>query len=216
MAMPPMLFATNYGRGLSGSDDGLGFSLRPPKFVRKAARAVKRNITLKRVLIGGAIVGAAFIPGVAPAAMSLARGAGKYGVRAIKGTGRLVGKGARGIFGRKRKDVNKPGDDPTDTDSMDRPSGAPPGAADRSPGPFGPPPGDYSPAAPGASSAGGGGGGGGPVPSGAEPPDATEASATMTQPNGPGGFSAASLAVPAMIGLGAIALLSMNRHKARR
>lgn len=54
--------------------DGLGFSLKPPKFVRKAFTAVKKQITLKRALEAGAIVGGAMVLG--PAALAVAKGAG--------------------------------------------------------------------------------------------------------------------------------------------
>lgn len=84
----------------------LGFSLKPGRRLRKLASAVKRNVTLKRALIGGAIVGAAFIPGVAPAAMSVVRGAG--GV--VRGTARLVGRGAGSVVGLFRKSPSEPSD----------------------------------------------------------------------------------------------------------
>ena len=69
---------------------GLGFSLKPPKFVRKAATAVKRAVTLKRVLIGGAVVAGALVAGPAVAA-------------GLKIGARAVGRGAGGLlkFGKK-------------------------------------------------------------------------------------------------------------------
>jgi len=86
----------NYGPGLSGltrylagdEDSGLGFSLKPSKRLRKIGRTIKRNVTLKRALIGGAIVGAAFIPGVGPAALAAAKAAGRGAGRLLRATGR--------------------------------------------------------------------------------------------------------------------------------
>ena len=82
-------------------DEGtLGFSLKPPKAVRKAFKAVKKAVTLKRVLTAGAIVaGAALIPGALPLLAKGAVGAGKLAL----GTGRLAAKGVVGAarFGAK-------------------------------------------------------------------------------------------------------------------
>lgn len=87
---PRRTASANYQRA-----DGLGFSLKPPKFVRKAAKAIKKNVTLKRALIAGAVVGAAFIPGVAPAAARLLTAGGKV----VTGAGRLVGRGVKSAGG---------------------------------------------------------------------------------------------------------------------
>ena len=53
---------------LSNEPPGLGFSLKPPKKIRKAFTAVKKAVTLKRVLTAGAIVGGAIVAGPAAAA----------------------------------------------------------------------------------------------------------------------------------------------------
>jgi len=71
-------------------DDGLGFSLKPPKAIRKAAKAIKKAVTLKNVLKVGAIVGAAaLIPGALPLIAKGALGAGKL----VLGSGKLAAKG---------------------------------------------------------------------------------------------------------------------------
>lgn len=72
----------------------LDFSLKPPKWARKAATAVKRAVTLKHVLEAGAIVGGAILLGPAigvaarAAAPVLARGA-----TALARGGLAVGRG---------------------------------------------------------------------------------------------------------------------------
>ncbi len=69
---------------------GLGFSLKPPKWVRKLT--IKK--ALKPVLIGTAvIVGAAFVPGALPLLMKGVVGAGKL----VVGTGKGVVKGGTAI-----------------------------------------------------------------------------------------------------------------------
>ncbi len=80
---------------------GLGFSLKPPKKIRKAFKAVKKAVTLKRVLTAGAIVaGAALVPGALPLLAKGAVGAGKLAV----GAGRLATRGVVGAakFGAKQ------------------------------------------------------------------------------------------------------------------
>lgn len=97
VATPPMM-------PLALEAPGLGFSLKPPKALRKAAKAVKRAVTIKNVLKAGAVVGAAaLIPGALPAVAKGAIGAGKLIARGARGVGRgavgaerLVVRGARG------------------------------------------------------------------------------------------------------------------------
>lgn len=75
---------------LSGYD-GLGFSLKPPKAIRKAATAIKKAVTIKNVAKAAAVVGAAaLVPGLLPA---VAKGALAVGKAAVGG-GKLLGKGA--------------------------------------------------------------------------------------------------------------------------
>ena len=75
-------------------DDGLGFSLKPPKFIRKAATAIKKNVTLKRALVGGAIVGAALVPGLLPAAAKFAVGAAKAVQKGVSKVGGMLSRPA--------------------------------------------------------------------------------------------------------------------------
>ncbi len=68
---------------------GLGFSLKPPKAVRKALSKVKKAVTIKNVLKVGAVVGAAaLIPGALPMVAKGAVGAGKLLARGARGVGR--------------------------------------------------------------------------------------------------------------------------------
>jgi hypothetical protein len=60
---------------LAGYTDALGFSLKPPKFIRKAASAVKKAVTIKNVAKVAAIAGAvALAPVAGPAILA----AGKF------------------------------------------------------------------------------------------------------------------------------------------
>lgn len=73
----------------------LALSLKPPRFVRKIGSAIKRNVTLKRVLVGTAIVAGAVI--AAPIAAAAAR---KLVPLAVKGVGtgfRTLTNAGRGI-----------------------------------------------------------------------------------------------------------------------
>lgn len=223
--------SSNYGTGrmnlegftrtLAGCDDALGFSLKPPKFIRKAATAIKKNVTLKRALVGGAIIGAAFIPGVAPAAMAVARGAGSGAARA--------GRGLLSLFRGKPKPFG-PQETPEDqqarrdaqaaqaaedakriADAYRAAQGAGQPPPDSAPT-YGPSP--SGPSAGGTSNSGGGGSAPGPAPADAPLPDDTEVDASMVKPNGPEGFSAAS-AMPLLLGIGAILLLNRPRGKRR-
>jgi hypothetical protein len=77
-------------------NDGLGFSLKPPKAIRKAATAVKKAVTLKRVLTAGAIVGGAIVAG--PAALAIGKAVGGAAIRGVGAAGRFVGHEAAGLF----------------------------------------------------------------------------------------------------------------------
>jgi hypothetical protein len=210
---------------LSGGDDGLGFSLKPPKWVRKAATTIKKNVTLKRALIGGAIVGAAFIPGVGPAALAAARAVGGAAVRGISAVGRgIVGAGGaieHGVVGLFKKKAPKYGPFPDQPDQPDQgtpttpsgntpstPSGGGGGTPSGGGGTYGP-----SPDQGGGSSYGGGGGTYGPSPdqpspddgSDSEPvpmPDATATTDDTTTPPQAAG------ALPILLGIGTLALLA--------
>jgi hypothetical protein len=231
--------ASNYGTGqmnlrgfthtLAGCDDALGFSLKPPKFIRKAATAIKKNVTLKRALVGGAIVGAAFIPGVAPAALAIAKGAGRGAARAARGIASLfkpkVAPGSTPPTGPQET----PEDQKARQDALDAQAradaaaiiaaykatqggGAPP---DNSTPNYSPP--AAGPSAGGSSGGGSSGGGGsapGPGPADAPLPDDTETDASMVKPNGEAGFSPAS-ALPILLGIGALVLLNRPRGKRR-
>lgn len=89
MRVEPLPFGPNPYTPTGLSD--LAFSLKPPKFIRKAASAIKKNVTLKRVLIGAAAVVAApfVLPVVASGAGLLARGV-------VSGAG-LLARGAVGL-----------------------------------------------------------------------------------------------------------------------
>jgi hypothetical protein len=89
---------------LGGYDDGLGLSLRPPKWVRK----IQPGKILKKVAIPLAIGGALFIPGVAPLALKAGAGLLKGGIGIVKAGGGLIrgtatrgAKAIGGLFGRK-------------------------------------------------------------------------------------------------------------------
>lgn len=90
---------SNYLVNRADTLDGLGFSLKPGKRLRKVARAIKKNVTLKRALIAGAVVAGAVIAG--PAMLSAARialpaaarGAGRF----IRGAGGLVSRAEKGV-----------------------------------------------------------------------------------------------------------------------
>lgn len=78
----------NYS-ALSGYDDGLGFSLKPPKRLRRALHAIKRAVTLKHVLEAGAIAATAFI--AAPALLAVGRVALPMLARGAVGGARFLG-----------------------------------------------------------------------------------------------------------------------------
>jgi hypothetical protein len=89
--------------------DDLGFSLKPPKSVRKAFRSVQKAVTLKRVLTGAAIAAGAVVAG--PAVLAVAKGAGG-----------LVARGARGLVRRggsiRAAQVNDPAGQRNDARAM--------------------------------------------------------------------------------------------------
>jgi len=73
----------------------LGFSLKPPKWIRKAQPG---KFIKKHALAIGLIGGSLLIPGVAPLAARGLVGAGRLAGRGFVGAGRLVGKAGRGAF----------------------------------------------------------------------------------------------------------------------
>jgi len=223
---PDMSGPTRY---LSG-DDGLGFSLRPPSWARKAFRTVKRNITLKRALVAGAVVGAAFIPGVGPAALAAARAAGGFAARGIAAAGRgifsaggAIERGVVGLFKRKPKygPFPQPSDQPSDqgqgTPGTPSGGGAPSGGGGGGGGaPSGggtaPDQGSSAPYGGGGAPAGtygpqpppDGGGDGGDDGSAPLPEETATTDETATAPAQAG-------ALPVLLGLGALALLARRR-----
>lgn len=109
----PGVITTSALEGYDG--DELGFSLKPPKFVRKAFTAVKKAVTLKNVAkvaaIGaGVLVGAPIIAAAAPML-------GKAVVSGAKGLVSIGGKIAGGIFGRGTPPIVEPTPQPTDLPS---------------------------------------------------------------------------------------------------
>jgi hypothetical protein len=197
--------------------------LKPGRRLRKLGKVIKRNVTLKRALIGGAIIGAAFIPGAAPAAMRLARGAGSV----VRGGARLLGRGAGALF-RHTTAPTAFGPQLTPEDAAARGNLGPamaaaaaallPGAAQPGPdmGPTGsssPPPGPAMEAA--AQSSGSGGGGGGPMPASSAPPD-DGSDAGAPADTGPAAPSFAGMGVPVLI-VAALAAATMRKpRRARR
>jgi hypothetical protein len=82
---------------LSNVEDrnNLGFSLKPPKWLRKA----QPGKILKKYALPIAAIGAAFlIPGAAPLLAKGAVGAGKFLGRGAIGAGRVFGKGGASLF----------------------------------------------------------------------------------------------------------------------
>lgn len=187
----------------------LAFSLKPPKFIRKAATAVKKAVTLKNVLKVGAVVGAAaLIPGALPLLAKGAVGAGKLAI----GAGKLAVRGAKGLakggasylvprpkVGKNNMPVFDAGQAVVDavtnaTASAETPA-APPVPMSTSTDPFA-----YGGTA--------GGGGGSSLPS--TPATASDpASEASTAGPGPG-----SLLIP--LAIGTVALLAMSRRSRPR
>lgn len=154
-------------------DGGLGFSLKPSKKIRKAFKKIKKAVTLKRVLVGGAIVGSMFIPGVAPvvarAGGLLLRGAGKGARLLTRGAGKVVRFAGREVFtGWKGRQAPAPVGVPT-VEPAEFPG--PIAIAPQLPAPVFAPPEFTGPSAPSVSSApaGYGYGGGGGAAEAAEP-----------------------------------------------
>jgi hypothetical protein len=206
------VFGPHYGPDMNMVPSGLGFSLKPPKFIRKAASAIKRNVTLKRALVAGAVVGAAFIPGVAPAALAIAKGAVRAVVGAGKGLVNAVGAAERSavnLFKPKPCAENVIGydangyaifDGSCGNQSSPAPTGQPSGGGGGSTG-------DGTPPAPGATGYPSGGGGGG-SPAGGDGSDTGASAPAAAGLGGPG-------IVPIAIGLGLLAM-AMNQPRARR
>ena len=96
----------NWGQMSGYYGDGLGFSLKPPKWIRKAASAVKSAITIKNVAkVAAVAVGVALIPGALPLLAKGAVGASKL----VVGGGRLIGKGVVGIEHMAAKNISTAG-----------------------------------------------------------------------------------------------------------
>lgn len=206
----------------------LGFSLRPPKKVRKAFTAVKKAVTIKNVLKAGAVVGAVLAaPVVLPALASGAAAAGGaivHGVasgagllaRGVGAGARILGGSAAGLVRRKPFDKNNP---PTtgssiaaDVVDLLKQSGSP--ASTPAAPPVVPPlatstnPQDYGGTAP-TTYGGGGGGTGSPMP----PTPSTADDGTTPSTAGPGPGSAV---VPLVIGGLALFALAKSTPKMRR
>ena len=230
--------------GLDPTVDGMGFSLKPPKWARKAGSAVfhsiavnakqlKKDTTLKNVLKAGAVVGGVLLaPVVLPAlaagaatvggaALSAAEAGAGLIAKGVVGAGKLVGKGAAGIFGSlipSAGDKNNPDGggiidprmlatiDPINSGTTATPTlpgvpagTAPPTATDAS---------GSSPALPTGYSSGGGSGSGGSTAT----PDETSISTPPTKPEtagvGGGGM--------VMLALGGLALLALTSRKRLR
>src|SRR5258706_15265673 len=82
---------------------GLGFSLKPPKALRKLSfksiSKIQPGKVLAKVAVPLAITaGALLIPGVAPAALAAARGGAGLAARGITGAAGLLGRGAGSAF----------------------------------------------------------------------------------------------------------------------
>lgn len=199
-------------------EDGLGFSLKPPKFVRRAATAVKRAVTIKNVAKAAAVGAAIFaapvlLPALAHGAVAaggaLARGAAA-GAKFIRGS-------AAGLRHRSPKNGEKNGPASTGATWSDPPESQGPGAmpgsgartANISPG---------NTEAAGADGGSGGGygysGGGGDIamPSAQAAPTSTEAAAPDIAGMTPG----SSLPMIGLAALGAMLLLKGSGPKRRR
>jgi hypothetical protein len=188
---------------------GLGFSLKPPKFIRK--------LTIKKVLkplaITAAVVGAAFIPGALPlvgkAVGLLAKGAIGAGKFAVTKLAKPVSSGFMSMFKKKAAPAAETPTGPTvpapDTSNAPQeprdttPSGTPEPSA---PVPYSPP--TYAPDA-GYSSGGGGGGYSSAAPVAAEAAQEAPVAA---------GMNASSL-IPIGVGLVALVAVSgaLKRHR---
>jgi uncharacterized membrane protein YgcG len=174
----------------------LGFSLKPPKWLRKASVAVRRNVTIKRVAIGaGAIIAAPF---VLPA---LAAGGG-----ALLAAGRAVGvpiaRGAISLFKRNpspgvNPNIYGPPDPGASLPPLTLPTGLPTPTGSGGGGPS--TPGDFSPYG------GGYGGGGGPSGGGGAPSVADQVSDPGAAPAAAGMGGGALL--PLAIGVGVLMLM---------
>lgn len=186
-----------------GVVDGLGFSLKPPKAIRKIATAIKKKVTLKNVLKVGAIVGAtALIPGALPllargaiGGAKLARGVVRYGMKNVKSAGNILRGGSPGSPPIVSPQASVPFPD------LPTPDMGPGPSATVSPPPSAP---DYGSGVPASS---GGGGGGPSAAAGDESPIQADAPAAA----GIGGGTLPLL----LLGAGAVYLAS-RRKRVRR
>jgi len=173
-------------------DNMLGFSLKPPRWLRKA----QPGKILKKVAIPAAIVGAMFIPGVAPLALKAGAGLLKGGAGLLRG-GFSAAKKIPGIFSR-------PSAVPTRPPVMGEPGYQYPTAGTP---PFVPPTMDYPPFSPPpppeAAYSPGGGGGGAPMMEYAAAPGPEEGAKLL----GPG-----LLVVGGLVAVGLIASMASRRR----
>jgi uncharacterized membrane protein YgcG len=187
--------------------DTLGFSLKPPKFIRKASVAIRRGVTLKRVAIAaGAVIAAPFVLPALAAGGSALLAAGRVG-------GGLLARGAVGLFKRNpslpmdalRQAAQVPAGYSTtapDAPPLTMPTGLPMPIAASSGG-------GGSPSAPGDFSPYGGGGGGGDAGGGS--PSAAQQLTDESTPPATAGIGG-GLLLPLAIGAG---LLLLTRKRGR-
>ncbi|HYM67750.1 MAG TPA: hypothetical protein VEW68_10695, partial [Patescibacteria group bacterium] len=216
--------------------DGLGFSLKPPKWLKKAATAVKKAVTIKNVAKVAAITAGAIIaaPVLLPAAAAVAHvAAGGVGLLA-RGVGTGVGLLERGAVGVGKEiatglvthkvlptggtapvDVGVPADVfNADGTIATTPGPAPnlPGGTSSTPPPTAVPVTSApNPALPTGYDASYGGGGGASAPS---VTDQTAEQTTTPEQAGPGaGSSSGTVALVALGGLALLALASRRRMR---
>jgi len=174
---------------------GLGFSLKPPKWVRKLT--IKKVI--KPVLIGAAVVGAAMIPGALPlvgkAAGLLAKGVVGAG-RFVARSGAKVASGFKSSFFPQRRTTVPTATPQPEPAPQPRPTGPSGTLGPSEQVPYSPP--TYAPA----ESAATYGGGGAPMTA-----DSPAGSPPESPAPAPAGMSTSSL-VP--IGLGLVALVAVS------
>lgn len=175
--------------------DTLGFSLKPPKWLRKASVQVRRNVTLKRAaIVAGAVIAAPF---VLPA---LAAGGGAL-LAAGKAGGGFLAREAGRLF---HRGTPRPSDGPYPGPLPPYPSDTPyPGPLPPYPS-SGSPPLTLPPDAGGGGGSYGGGGGGAPASAAGDLTDETKKPATA----GVGGGL-----LPLALGAGALLLLSRKRGR---
>ena len=211
--------------GVEFAPDGLAFSLKPPKKLRKAVAAIghsiavnakqlKKDTTLKNVAKVAAIgVGILAAPVILPAlAHAAVAGGALIGRGAVAGA-KYIGGSVTGLF-RPSANKNGPTQSPLDakaipdlpgfngdqTSSGPAAPSAPPAPAPVAPGPLEP------------SADGGGGGGGGPAAGDVFQPSGQPADATTATPEAAGVASPSNLP---MLALAAAGLFVLSRSKAR-